>query len=87
MSRPLTLAMEIALLQLHIGWHFGVDGRTERALLRRGLIRLGWYNRTFPSLPFLSDAGRAEAKRLWLRWPIEEKRALREVLHRWGLAA
>ncbi|HEY0116246.1 MAG TPA: hypothetical protein VGB54_11030 [Allosphingosinicella sp.] len=77
--------MQIALLQLHLGWRFGVDGRTERALLRRGLIEMRPYSATFPELPVLTPAGSRAAKAVWLSWPIAQKQAVRREMANWGL--
>lgn len=57
MAGKLSFAQEMALIQLHRGWPFGIDSRTTRGLIVRGLVELRFYNETFPLMPFLAEAG------------------------------
>lgn len=58
---------ETALLGIFAGWRWGVDGRTERALLGRGLITIEPMRTVSGKvwmLPALTPAGYAQAHRL-----------------------
>lgn len=92
-ARPLTGLQQRALLQLHVRWRWGIDCRTSRGLLTRGLIALRphtFADVTFGrsvtvQLPWLTTEGAREAARLWLELPVERKRAVRAELVSFGL--
>lgn len=64
MVGKLSFAQEMALVQLHRGWPFGIDSRTTRGLIVRGLVEHGFYNERFPIMPFLSEDGAPVAAEL-----------------------
>ena len=73
MSAPLSSNMIDALVSLYRGWHFGVDARTERALVMRGLVtieRVETASGKVWHLPYLTDGA------LWVAAELHEKEML-----------
>lgn len=71
----LSQSMTAALISLYRGWHFGVDSRTERALVDRGLVtiqRVETAGGKVWNLPYLADGA------LWIAAELHE-RELREA--------